>query len=114
MTDQSWKTSKPVVALLVAAFVATGWAWGPAPATSGALAATPARAAEGDLGGSPPVIGTGDALVAVSGDIACDPSSPYFNGGLGLEDQCRHKATSDLVLAADYDAVLTVGDNQYQ
>jgi hypothetical protein len=104
MTYRSPKASKSVVTLLVIAFVATGWSWGPATATSDALAASP----------PPDVTVTGDALIAVGGDIACDPSSDYFNAGLGMDDQCRHMATSDLVLAANYDAVLTLGDNQYQ
>jgi len=114
MTYRSPKTSKPVVALLVVAFMVTGWSWGPAPATSDAPASTPARTTDDESSGAPPIITDGDVMVAVGGDIACDPSSAYFNAGLGLDDQCRHKATSDLLLEADYDAVLTVGDNQYE
>ncbi len=90
--------------LLIAAFVAAGWSSAPASATSGAAVVSP-----------PPIVTIdGDALIAVGGDIACDPASVYFNAGLGQDGQCGHQATSDLVLAGDYDAVLTVGDNQYQ
>jgi len=106
-------TSKPVAAaLLVAAFLAAGWS-APA-ATSEALGATPARTADRERSGAGTANDTGSALVAVGGDIACDPASGFFNDGLGFGDQCRHKATSDLLLEANYDAVLTVGDNQYE
>ena len=51
--------------------------------------------------------------VAAAGDIACDPADKYFNGGAGTAAFCRMKDTSDLLLALDPDAVLTLGDNQY-
>ena len=51
-------------------------------------------------------------LVA-AGDIACDPASGSFNGGNGTSSSCKQKATSDLIAAAHPDAVLTLGDNQY-
>ncbi len=51
--------------------------------------------------------------VAAAGDIACDPASEYFNHGEGVGDRCRMKATSELLLAIAPDAVLTLGDNQY-
>jgi hypothetical protein len=54
-----------------------------------------------------------DPLVAAAGDIACDTSSAFFNGGLGTEGHCRQKNTSDLLLQAGPTAVLTLGDNQY-
>jgi hypothetical protein len=57
---------------------------------------------------------TSDAVlgtVAVAGDIACDPASSSFNGGLGTATSCRQKATSDLLVSAGI--VLTTGDNQY-
>lgn len=52
-------------------------------------------------------------LMAV-GDIACDPASPDFNGGQGDNKFCQMKATSDLVAQAKPDAVLALGDNQYE
>ncbi len=51
--------------------------------------------------------------VAAAGDIACDPEWKYFNSGAGTADKCHMKATSDLLLAMKPDAVLTLGDNQY-
>lgn len=52
--------------------------------------------------------------IAVAGDIACAPNHPDFNGGLGRNQHCRQKATSDLLGGQGYAAVLTVGDNQYE
>lgn len=52
--------------------------------------------------------------VMAVGDIACDPTSPDFNGGRGDARFCQEKATSDLVVAAHPDAVLALGDNQYE
>ena len=52
--------------------------------------------------------------VVAAGDIACDPASPSFNGGLGTATGCRMLATSDLALALGADAVLALGDTQYE
>jgi len=52
--------------------------------------------------------------VVAAGDIACSPSSRYFNGGLGTSDKCRQKYTADLIGQLGADAVLTLGDNQYE
>ena len=53
------------------------------------------------------------STVAAAGDIACDTTSDYFNGGAGVEGHCRQQRTSDLLVGAGFTAVLTVGDNQY-
>jgi hypothetical protein len=53
-------------------------------------------------------------VVAAAGDIACDPGWPTFNAGLGTADECRQQYTSDLVVAGSYDAVLALGDTQYE
>jgi len=52
--------------------------------------------------------------VAAAGDIACDPRSDAFAGGLGNGLACRQRATSDLLIADDYAAVLALGDLQYE
>jgi hypothetical protein len=52
-------------------------------------------------------------VIAAAGDIACDPDDEGFNAGNGSSTRCHMEATSDLVLDGDYDAVLTLGDNQY-
>jgi hypothetical protein len=52
-------------------------------------------------------------VVAAAGDIACSPSDPNFNGGLGRPGYCHMKATSDLILRMNPAAVLMLGDAQY-
>src|SRR6266481_57866 len=54
-----------------------------------------------------------DPVIAVAGDIACDPSNPSFNGGNGSSNSCREMYTSSLLLGAGLSAVLTLGDTQY-
>jgi hypothetical protein len=55
-----------------------------------------------------------DPVIAAAGDIACDPESPFFNGGLGTPGNCQMKATSDVILGMKPTRVLTLGDNQYE
>ncbi|MGI8749907.1 MAG: metallophosphoesterase [Thermoleophilaceae bacterium] len=55
-----------------------------------------------------------DPVIAAAGDIACDPSSPFFNAGQGVPGKCRQKLTSDQLLRMDLSAVLMVGDSQYE
>ena len=55
-----------------------------------------------------------DPLIAAAGDVACDPSSTNFNGGFGTATECRQRYTSDLLLAQPFDAVLALGDLQYE
>jgi hypothetical protein len=52
--------------------------------------------------------------VMAAGDTACDPTNSHFNGGDGDNSFCQEKATSDLVASAHPDAVLALGDNQYE
>ncbi|MFL5955294.1 MAG: fibronectin type III domain-containing protein [Gaiellaceae bacterium] len=58
------------------------------------------------------VVGT-DPVIAAAGDIACDPLDPAFNGGSGTGGHCEQKATSDLLVNANLQAILALGDNQY-
>jgi acid phosphatase type 7 len=51
-------------------------------------------------------------VIAAAGDIACDPLSGTFNGGLGTATNCRQSYTADLLDGVD--AVLTLGDLQYE
>ena len=51
--------------------------------------------------------------VAAAGDIACDPAGSLFMGGAGTATACHQVATSNAILAGSYDAVLTLGDQQY-
>jgi hypothetical protein len=61
-----------------------------------------------------PAVRAADPVVAAAGDIACGPADADFNGGAGTATRCRQRATSDLLVGAGYDAVLLLGDNQYE
>ena len=65
------------------------------------------------LGLTPGTAVAADPVIAAAGDIACSPSSQYFNGGAGTSTRCRQRYTSDLLVNAGLSAVLTLGDNQY-
>ena len=54
-----------------------------------------------------------DPLIAAAGDIACSPADPGYDGGAGTSTRCRQRATSNLLVAGGFDAVLALGDNQY-
>ncbi|MGZ4600090.1 chitobiase/beta-hexosaminidase C-terminal domain-containing protein [Oryzihumus sp.] len=53
-----------------------------------------------------------DPVVGAAGDIACDPTAPAFNDGLGTDTDCRASQTVKLLTGVD--AVLPLGDNQYE
>lgn len=53
------------------------------------------------------------SIVAV-GDIACQRDWPGFNKGNGRGDDCRQRYTAQTTAALDPDAVLALGDNQYE
>jgi hypothetical protein len=55
-----------------------------------------------------------NAVVAAAGDIACDPGDGNYSGGNGTANACHMKATSDLLVDGGFDAVLLLGDNQYE
>ena len=55
-----------------------------------------------------------DPVLLAAGDIACDPTSPNFNGGLGTTNSCHQKATSDLLASPTGAEILALGDNQYE
>jgi acid phosphatase type 7 len=52
--------------------------------------------------------GGDDPVVAAAGDIACAPPATRTSSS------CHHRATSDLLAAGSYDAVLPLGDLQYE
>ncbi len=52
--------------------------------------------------------------VVAAGDIACDVDSPSFYDGLGRGNNCREMATAALIGDIQPDAVLPLGDNQYE
>jgi acid phosphatase type 7 len=56
----------------------------------------------------------GDNLIGAAGDIACPTTSSSYNGGAGTASACQQRATSDLLFGLDLDAVLPLGDEQYE
>jgi hypothetical protein len=54
-----------------------------------------------------------DPVIMAAGDIACDPTSPYFNGGIGVPKHCGQLRTGNLLLRDDLSKVLVLGDTQY-
>jgi hypothetical protein len=56
---------------------------------------------------------TADPVVYAAGDVACDPADPAFNGGLGTATACRQRYTADLMPNGTFDAVMALGDLQY-
>lgn len=85
-------------ALLVASAISALSAGLPPSATSAASATT---------------VTSSDPVIAVAGDIACDPTNSNFNGGNGSTNSCRQKYTSDLLVNGGFSGVLNLGDNQY-
>jgi hypothetical protein len=55
---------------------------------------------------------TGDVVVAAAGDIVCAPSNPGFDGS--IPGRCQHRATAQVIANSVAQAVLTLGDNQYE
>jgi hypothetical protein len=53
------------------------------------------------------------ATIAAVGDIACAPGDPSFNGGLGTTTACQQAATARLASSLQPQAVLGLGDLQY-
>lgn len=58
--------------------------------------------------------GGGDMFIMAAGDIACDPADAGFSGGNGTATRCREKFTAQLITAANPEAVLALGDTQYE
>ena len=55
------------------------------------------------------------AIIAVTvGDISCDPEGSQYKGGLGTAKHCHMLGTSNLAISLKPDAVLLLGDNQYE
>src|SRR4051812_7041555 len=52
-------------------------------------------------------------VIAAAGDIACDPSDPNFHNGTGTSTACRQLSTSNVLVSGDFEAVLALGDLQY-
>ena len=55
-----------------------------------------------------------DPRVVAVGDIACDPDSGFFNNGEGIAGACHQLYTADLVAQIQPDAIVGLGDYQYE
>jgi hypothetical protein len=55
-----------------------------------------------------------DPVVAAAGDVACAPDDGSYNRGLGTAGACQQAATAALLDAIKPDAVLALGDLQYE
>ena len=64
-------------------------------------------------GNSFPAAAAADPVIAAAGDIACDPATSSFNGGLGTTTSCREEYTSNLLVNGGFTSILSLGDNQY-
>jgi len=62
--------------------------------------------ARGDSAPTP--LAAGDPVIAAAGDIACAPPA------IRTSSRCHHRDTSNLLVAGNYDAVLPLGDVQYE
>jgi hypothetical protein len=55
-----------------------------------------------------------DATVVAAGDIACSSLDNNYGDGTGDDYGCQQRATSDLIAALQPDALMPLGDTQYQ
>lgn len=74
----------------------------------------PDQADAGGFDRSTRVESVSDPVVVAAGDIACDPRAGSFEAGLGTAERCRQKYTADLVGRIEPNAVLVLGDVQYE
>jgi hypothetical protein len=56
---------------------------------------------------------SGDPVIAVVGDVACDPTDANYNNGLGTGSYC-HQASTAALLDNSLAAVLAIGDLAYE
>jgi acid phosphatase type 7 len=87
--------------------------WGVRALLGLALAAAAGALALGAGAAAVPPGGGGAPVIAAAGDIACDPALPEFHDGRGTGWACSQRAVSDLLVGADLEAVLPLGDNAY-
>ena len=77
----------------------------PAPGARAHAGDATALAADAAIGGDP--------YVAAVGDMGCSQWDPDYNNGNGTATRCRQKYVSDLLMSPVPDALLLLGDNQY-
>jgi hypothetical protein len=99
---------KPSRLTVVFALVFAAFSQDAAPVPAAAPAPRPAPAITPAIATASPLRLTADSpVLAAAGDIACNSSQPR-------EDECHHKATSDLLVNAGLAKVLALGDTQYE
>lgn len=79
----------------------------PQPPPAGAATTSVSAQAPASVGG--PVV-----TVVAAGDIACDPNEHDYHGGAGTTTVCHQAGTAALISLLHPDAVLALGDNQYE
>lgn len=120
MTRRWHLTGVGVAALLIALFVATvagaPAAAPPQPSSSTSSTAGSATASVPGLSAGSRTQSRSDesVVIAAAGDIACSPADRAYNAGRGSGQLCRQSATARAAAGIDPDAVLTLGDNQYE
>ena len=75
----------------------------------GSVTPEPPTPSEGPSPSTGPTGGTGPAIIAAAGEIACASAPPEQD-----QDHCRYDETARLVRPGDLNAVLALGDNQYE
>jgi Calcineurin-like phosphoesterase len=55
-----------------------------------------------------------DPVLAIGGDIACDPLDSAYNGGIGTGTECQMRSTSALLSSTNPSMLLALGDEQYE
>lgn len=103
-----------IAALLLALTAAPARAQVATPTPTPTRTPTPTPTATPTATPTPTPTPVGDPVIGAAGDIACDPSDAYFNGGQGVPGHCQQMATSDLLVKQDPAAVLPLGDTQYE
>ncbi len=78
------------------------------PTPGGPTAGALTTSAAGSPGPGPAASAKGTVKIVAAGDIACLASAPVTT------QTCRQKDTSDVVVSLEPDAVLTLGDEQYE
>jgi hypothetical protein len=134
VADSSWDeasvnySTAPAIGAVIASTVGlTAGAWAEVDVTSTVVGSgtyslalttgsTSARIFDSREGANPPqlVVETSvDPVIAVGGDVACDPTDASFNGGAGTTGHCHQRSTAALIGQINPAALLMVGDGQY-
>jgi hypothetical protein len=70
-------------------------------------------AVPGTIAATAPAALAADPVVAAVGDLGCGPNDASYKGGAGTATDCRQRYVSDLLVGMGPDALLLMGDTQY-